>query len=236
MVTMHAEIWTKTMVLLSEEDRRFEGLDYDAGILANTGPGFGYVLEIRNPPDAARQFGETLPVILRRILRSVAKEMGQMGPGSNGVFRNMLHHPDWPTISVRFVEGEVLGSASDPCSVPAAAPPSAANISEPPVEEAPGEGPPNDTGDVFRRLGIEIGELVARKDQAYGSSFEKAGDFLQLLFPKGIPPERYGDALAVVRIFDKLMRIATDRDALGETPFRDIAGYGILGAARAESE
>jgi hypothetical protein len=33
---------------------------------------------------------------------------------------------------------------------------------------------------------------------------------------------------------DKLFRIATARDALGESPYRDIAGYGLLGAARAE--
>jgi len=33
---------------------------------------------------------------------------------------------------------------------------------------------------------------------------------------------------------DKLFRIATDKDALGESTYRDIAGYGILGAFRAE--
>jgi hypothetical protein len=36
--------------------------------------------------------------------------------------------------------------------------------------------------------------------------------------------------LLLVRIFDKQMRIATDADALGESPFADISGYGILGA------
>lgn len=40
--------------------------------------------------------------------------------------------------------------------------------------------------------------------------------------------------LITVRIFDKLKRIATDRDALGESPYRDIAGYGILGATLVE--
>jgi hypothetical protein len=77
----------------------------------------------------------------------------------------------------------------------------------------------------------EIGKLVEEKNAAYGSSFAKAGDFLRLLYPDGIPPEKYQDALLLVRIFDKQMRIATAKDALGESPYRDIAGYGILGAA-----
>ena len=41
---------------------------------------------------------------------------------------------------------------------------------------------------------------------------------------------------AVVRVLDKLFRIATDRDALGESPWRDIAGYGLLGARRVEAQ
>ena len=37
--------------------------------------------------------------------------------------------------------------------------------------------------------------------------------------------------LAMTRIIDKLFRIATHKDAFGESPFKDIAGYGILGVA-----
>jgi|GEM_PF-1690684 hypothetical protein len=76
----------------------------------------------------------------------------------------------------------------------------------------------------------EIGMLVEAKNAAYGSSFEKCGEFLRLLYPNGMKPEQYQDALLLVRIFDKQMRIATHKDALGENPYRDIAGYGILGA------
>jgi hypothetical protein len=82
----------------------------------------------------------------------------------------------------------------------------------------------------FAQLGIEIGELVQSKNAAYGSSFAKAGKFLALLYPAGLQPEQYNNALLLVRIFDKQMRIATDADAFGETPYADIAGYGILGA------
>jgi hypothetical protein len=73
---------------------------------------------------------------------------------------------------------------------------------------------------------------VAEKNVAYGSAFSKSGDFLKLLYPDGIRPEQYTDMLLLVRIFDKQMRIATDKNALGENPFSDIAGYGILGVVK----
>lgn len=81
----------------------------------------------------------------------------------------------------------------------------------------------------FKEIGAEIGALVDRKNAAYGDSFAKAGNFLRLCFPDGIRPEQYDDALCLVRMFDKQMRIATDKDAFGESPYRDITGYGLLG-------
>ncbi len=88
----------------------------------------------------------------------------------------------------------------------------------------------------LQQIGIDIGNLVAEKNAAYGSSFAKAGDFLRLLFPDGVPPHRYDDALLLVRIFDKQMRIATDCDAFGESPYQDIAGYGVCGVHHNQKE
>jgi dihydrofolate reductase len=88
----------------------------------------------------------------------------------------------------------------------------------------------------YEELGRSVGALVDVKNEAYGSAFDDAGEFLKLLYPNGIQPSQYSDALAVVRIFDKMKRIATDRDALGESPYRDIAGYGLLGLRRVERE
>lgn len=85
---------------------------------------------------------------------------------------------------------------------------------------------------VYEVLGQEIGQLVDKKNQAYGNSFNQAGAILRVLYPDGIHPEQYDDMLAVVRIVDKLFRIATQKDAFGESPFADIAGYGLLGAFR----
>lgn len=81
----------------------------------------------------------------------------------------------------------------------------------------------------FKELGEEIGALVDEKNTAYGDSFAKSGEFLKLLFPDGIRPDQYKDALCLVRIFDKQMRIATDKNAFGESPYGDISGYGLLG-------
>lgn len=86
----------------------------------------------------------------------------------------------------------------------------------------------------YSLLGQKIGELVEQKQAAYGDSFGKSGDVLRILYPNGISPDQIDDALSIVRIVDKLFRIATDKDAFGETPYRDIAGYGLLGAYRAE--
>lgn len=77
-----------------------------------------------------------------------------------------------------------------------------------------------------------IATTVAEKNAAYGDSFAKTGDVLAILYPNGIAPGQMVDALAVVRVLDKLFRIATDRDALGESPWRDIAGYALLACER----
>ena len=88
---------------------------------------------------------------------------------------------------------------------------------------------------IYEQLGEDLGKLVAQKNTAYGSAFAESHKILSVLYPNGIKPEQYTDALAVIRVIDKLFRIATARDAFGESPWRDIAGYGILGAAKNET-
>lgn len=88
----------------------------------------------------------------------------------------------------------------------------------------------------FIEVANEIGELVAKKNKAYGDSHNKSSDFLEILFPDGVPVEKYNDMLTIVRMFDKQMRIATNKDVLGENPYKDIAGYAILKCAEPEDE
>jgi len=80
----------------------------------------------------------------------------------------------------------------------------------------------------YRETGQRIGELVDEKNAAYGDSFHKSAIVMLALFPNGIPPEKYTDALAIVRIVDKLFRLANKKDAFGENPMEDIAGYAIV--------
>lgn len=86
----------------------------------------------------------------------------------------------------------------------------------------------------YARIGSEIGELVQTKQTAYGDSFGKSGGIMKILYPDGIPPEKMEDALTVVRVIDKLFRIATNKDALGESPWKDIAGYALLEVGKIE--
>ncbi len=87
----------------------------------------------------------------------------------------------------------------------------------------------------YPELARGIGELVEKKQAAYGDSFGKSGQVMRLLYPDGILLAKLDDALTVVRVVDKLFRIATDRDALGESPWRDVAGYALLSVARMET-
>lgn len=80
----------------------------------------------------------------------------------------------------------------------------------------------------YEQIGRDIGCMVDEKQRAYGRSFDKAGDILRSLFPYGIETTQYDDLLAMVRILDKLFRIATHKDAMGEDPWQDIAGYALL--------
>lgn len=79
----------------------------------------------------------------------------------------------------------------------------------------------------YAEIGKQIGELVEIKNKQYGDAFNKSGDFLKILYPNGIEPDQYKDMLAVVRVFDKLMRVANGNQG-NENAWNDLAGYGIL--------
>jgi len=81
----------------------------------------------------------------------------------------------------------------------------------------------------YEEISREIGQLVDKKNVAYGNSFEKSSEFLEILYPNGIEAEDYGDVLLLARMFDKMMRIANQKEAFEENPYKDITGYGLLG-------
>ena len=88
----------------------------------------------------------------------------------------------------------------------------------------------------YSEFALAIADLLNTKQAAYGDAHGKSGKIMEILYPDGIPQEKVSDALTLARVIDKMFRIATDRDALGEDPWRDIAGYAILSAYRREQE
>lgn len=83
----------------------------------------------------------------------------------------------------------------------------------------------------YEDKGKEIGKLVDTKNIQYGAAFAKSGGILRILYPKGISLDQYDNMLTLVRIIDKMFRIATN-DAGPEEPWADIAGYAILKAVQ----
>lgn len=90
----------------------------------------------------------------------------------------------------------------------------------------------------YTERGLALGELVESKQEQYGDSAGSSGEIMRVLYPEGIPVHAMRDALLTVRVLDKLNRIAQrgpdGKDLGGESPWQDVAGYGLLGAAADE--
>jgi hypothetical protein len=97
----------------------------------------------------------------------------------------------------------------------------------------------------YETLGSEIGALVDEKQRAYGDSFGRAHRVLHELladyYDEGrevyeLPRTMLPHLLTITRILDKLFRVVTNPngDRMGESPYRDIAGYALLAVAREE--
>jgi len=80
----------------------------------------------------------------------------------------------------------------------------------------------------YESLGKAIGALVDEKNLQYGDAFNRGGSILEVLYPDGVRPEQYRDMLGVIRVVDKLFRVANGKQGQ-EDPWQDIAGYGLLG-------
>lgn len=80
----------------------------------------------------------------------------------------------------------------------------------------------------YHALAHKIADIVTEKQLAYGDSFGRAGAVMRELYPNGIRPDQYDDMLTIIRVIDKLFRVANNKDAFGESPFSDICGYSLL--------
>lgn len=106
------------------------------------------------------------------------------------------------------------------------------HCSNPILEECTAGNYKEDNGDcdsdIYQKIADQIAGILREKNKSYGDSYGKSPEFLRLLYPNGVTPEQYPDLLFVVRIFDKLMRIASQKDAFNEDAFLDICGYSTL--------
>jgi len=80
----------------------------------------------------------------------------------------------------------------------------------------------------YHDLAREIADLLEVKQAQYGNSVGTTPKILALLYPDGVRVDQYADVLTVVRMLDKLKRVATGHPSDTEDPWEDIAGYAIL--------
>lgn len=100
------------------------------------------------------------------------------------------------------------------------------------IRNSPPEG-----SERLREIAAQLGDLLVSKQAQYGDSVGSTSEILRALYPDGIRPEDYDGLQLVVRILDKLKRVATHglgNDLGRENPMFDIAGYGLLGVQLAE--
>ncbi|AKO92026.1 hypothetical protein BEH_07885 [Priestia filamentosa] len=91
----------------------------------------------------------------------------------------------------------------------------------------------------FEQMGQELGAFVDKKQAAYGDSVSKASKLMKVFLEEyengdgtyTIPEELLDHILLQVRIIDKQNRIFSNPkgDLMDETPYADLAGYGLLG-------
>jgi hypothetical protein len=85
-----------------------------------------------------------------------------------------------------------------------------------------------DTEYSFHSLGEELADMLDNKNRQYGDSYARMAHVLPMFYPDGVPGDRLLDAVFILRIIDKLMRIASAQGDDVEDPVKDIAGYAIL--------
>jgi len=92
-------------------------------------------------------------------------------------------------------------------------------------EDATSE-PQNPNG--FYDIASELAEMLTNKNRKYGDSYARMAHVLPIFYPDGVPGNHLLDAVFILRIIDKLMRIASAQSDDEEDPVADIAGYAIL--------
>lgn len=94
----------------------------------------------------------------------------------------------------------------------------------------------NQYNNIYKKVALEVADLTSNKNIAYGDGISFVENTLLLLFPNGIPVEKYNDVFLIIRLLDKICRISHDKDAYGESPWKDINGYSLLALIKKECQ
>ena len=92
-----------------------------------------------------------------------------------------------------------------------------------------------DSRSIYEKTAAEIGKLVAEKQEQYGNSHGNAVKLIDVLYPDGVGPDQLKDSLTIIRVIDKLFRIANGNQG-NEDAWQDIVGYGLLAVVRNKIE
>lgn len=98
----------------------------------------------------------------------------------------------------------------------------------------------------YKQVAKEIGEVVEKKNKAYGNSVVSATKIIKIYLEKysnndgtyTIPEELIDVIVRQTRIMDKQSRLFNNpkMDLMKENPYKDITGYGLLGHIQEELE
>ena len=78
-------------------------------------------------------------------------------------------------------------------------------------------------------ISCDVVSIVKEKNKEYGSAFQKVSEILTILFPNGIPTNKYHDVAILIRVLDKVCRIASANDKdVKKDAWLDLTGYGLL--------
>ena len=80
-----------------------------------------------------------------------------------------------------------------------------------------------------RSIASDVAIIVEEKNKDYGSAFQKVSEILTILFPNGIPVNKYHDVAILIRVLDKVCRIANANSKdVKKDAWLDICGYALL--------
>ncbi len=93
-----------------------------------------------------------------------------------------------------------------------------------------GRGGVNGVGEnSVRSIAYDVAVIVEEKNREYGSAFKKVSHILSILFPNGIPQKKYHDVAILVRVLDKVCRIANANEVgVRKDAWLDICGYALI--------